>query len=133
MIAACCSHHSQLKYFRDEKVKVLKAIPSLSLSSTVLGQYEADPESEDPDAKNGYLDDPTVSIRVTYAAYSLYFDIKVPAASLSPTFAAAVLKINNERWDGVPFMIKCGKALNERKVEVRISMMNISTVVSVLL
>jgi len=88
---------------RNEKVKVLKAIPSLSLSSCVLGQYSGDPDSEDPDAKLGYLDDPTV-----------------PAGSSCPTFAAAVLKINNERWDGVPFMLKCGKALNERKAEVRI-------------
>ena len=24
------------------------------------------------------------------------------------------------RWDGVPFILKCGKALNERKAEVRI-------------
>ena len=87
---------------RDEKVKVLKAIPSLSLSSCVLGQYCGDPDSEDPDARLGYLEDPTV-----------------PEGSSCPTFAAAVLKINNERWDGVPFMLKCGKALNERKAEVR--------------
>ena len=87
---------------RDEKVKVLKAIPSLSLSSCVLGQYSGDPDSDDPDAKLGYLDDPTV-----------------PEGSSCPTFAAAVLKINNERWDGVPFMLKCGKALNERKAEVK--------------
>ena len=84
-------------------MKVLKAIPSLSLSSCVLGQYCADPDSEDPDARMGYLDDPTV-----------------PQGSSCPTFAAAVLKINNERWDGVPFILKCGKALNERKAEVRL-------------
>ena len=30
------------------------------------------------------------------------------------------VQINNERWDGVPFILKCGKALNERKAEVRI-------------
>ena len=89
---------------RDEKVKVLKAIPSLSLSSCVLGQYDGDQDSEDPDARLGYLDDPTV-----------------PEGSSCPTFAAAVLKINNERWDGVPFILKCGKALNERKAEVALS------------
>lgn len=89
---------------RDEKVKVLKAIPSLSLSSCVLGQYCGDQDSEDPDARLGYLDDPTV-----------------PEGSSCPTFAAAVLKINNERWDGVPFILKCGKALNERKAEVALS------------
>merc|ERR1711899_123122 len=88
---------------RDEKVKVLKAIPALAMSSCVLGQYEGDPESEDPEARLGYLDDKTV-----------------PEGSTCPTFAAAVLRINNERWDGVPFILKCGKALNERKAEVRI-------------
>lgn len=55
------------------------------------------------DAKLSYLDDPTV-----------------PEGSITPTYAMAVLKINNERWDGVPFILKCGKALNERKAEVRI-------------
>ena len=43
----------------------------------------------------------------------------MPEGSTCPTFAAAVLRINNERWDGVPFILKCGKALNERKAEVR--------------
>lgn len=51
----------------------------------------------------GYLDDPTV-----------------PAGSTTPTYALAVLRIKNERWDGVPFILRCGKALNERKAEVRI-------------
>ena len=86
---------------RDEKVKVLKAISALPLSKCVLGQYVGDPDSEDPDARLGYLDDKTV-----------------PEGSTCPTFAAAVLNINNERWDGVPFIFKCGKALNERKAEV---------------
>merc|ERR1711976_975738 len=88
---------------RDEKVKVLKAISALPLSKCVLGQYIGDPENEDPDARLGYLDDKTV-----------------PEGSTCPTFAAAALRINNERWDGVPFILKCGKALNERKAEVRI-------------
>ena len=104
-----CFNNSLTKYdiltnfflFRDEKVKVLKAIPALAVSSCVLGQYEGDPDSEDPDARLGYLDDKTV-----------------PEGSTCPTFAAAVLRINNERWDGVPFILKCGKALNERKAEV---------------
>lgn len=28
--------------------------------------------------------------------------------------------MNNPRWAGVPFILKCGKALNERKAEIRI-------------
>lgn len=87
---------------RNEKVKVLKSIEELSLDDTVLGQYVGNPEGEG-EAKLGYLDDPTV-----------------PVGSTTPTYALAVLKIKNERWDGVPFILRCGKALNERKAEVRI-------------
>jgi len=44
----------------------------------------------------------------------------VPKDSTTPTFATAVLHVNNSRWSGVPFILKCGKALNERKAEVRV-------------
>uniref|UniRef100_A0A3B4CSW1 glucose-6-phosphate dehydrogenase (NADP(+)) n=1 Tax=Pygocentrus nattereri TaxID=42514 RepID=A0A3B4CSW1_PYGNA len=87
---------------RDEKVKVLKCIAPVSPSDVVLGQYVGDPEGEG-EAKLGYLDDPTV-----------------PKASTQATFATAVLYVRNERWDGVPFILRCGKALNERKAEVRL-------------
>ncbi|XP_034392119.1 LOW QUALITY PROTEIN: glucose-6-phosphate 1-dehydrogenase-like [Cyclopterus lumpus] len=87
---------------RDEKVKVLKCIAPLSMSDVVLGQYVGDPEGEG-DAKLGYLDDPTV-----------------PKGSTQATFTMAVLYVHNERWDGVPFILRCGKALNERKAEVRL-------------
>ena len=82
---------------------MLKSIPAIVMDDVILGQYVGDPNSDDPDAKLGYLDDPTV-----------------PRGSVTPTYAAAVLRINNERWDGVPFILRCGKALNERKAEVRI-------------
>ena len=29
--------------------------------------------------------------------------------SVTATFATAALFINNERWDGVPFILRCGK------------------------
>merc|ERR1719290_860760 len=73
------------------------------MDDVVLGQYVGDAGSNDADARLGYLDDKTV-----------------PTGSTCPTFASAVLRINNERWDGVPFILKCGKATNERKAEVRI-------------
>ncbi|XP_064499763.1 glucose-6-phosphate 1-dehydrogenase, partial [Pseudopipra pipra] len=87
---------------RDEKVKVLKSISPVELPDVVLGQYVGDPEGP-PEARKGYLEDPTV-----------------PPGSNTPTFAAAVLRVANERWDGVPFVLRCGKALNERKAEVRL-------------
>ncbi|XP_015594456.1 glucose-6-phosphate 1-dehydrogenase isoform X2 [Cephus cinctus] len=94
---------------RNEKVKVLKSMKALELEDVVLGQYVGNPESDDPEARLGYLDDPTV-----------------PAGSNTPTFALAILRINNERWDGVPFILRCGKALNERKAEVRIQYQDVS-------
>ncbi|XP_067636759.1 glucose-6-phosphate 1-dehydrogenase isoform X2 [Eurosta solidaginis] len=87
---------------RDEKVKVLKSIPALTLDDMVLGQYVGNPNGEG-DERVGYLDDPTVKEN-----------------SNTPTYALGVLRINNERWEDVPFMLRCGKALNERKAEVRV-------------
>ncbi|KAI2802155.1 hypothetical protein RDWZM_010399 [Blomia tropicalis] len=87
---------------RDEKVKVLRAMRTITLDDVVLGQYIGNPKLEG-DAQLGYLDDKTV-----------------PSGSLTPTFALAMCKIQNERWDGVPFFMRCGKALNERKAEIRI-------------
>ncbi|KAI1733116.1 glucose-6-phosphate dehydrogenase, NAD binding domain-containing protein [Ditylenchus destructor] len=88
---------------RNEKVKVLKTIKPVELNDVVLGQYLGNPEGKDEDSRLGYLDDPTV-----------------PNDSVTPTYATAMLKVHNERWEGVPFFLRCGKALNERKAEVRI-------------
>lgn len=43
-----------------------------------------------------------------------------------PSRTEQIAYINNERWDGVPFIIKAGKALNERKSEVRIQLKDVS-------
>nr|XP_027203211.1 glucose-6-phosphate 1-dehydrogenase-like [Dermatophagoides pteronyssinus] len=88
---------------RDEKVKVLRCMKTLSLDDVVLGQYIADPNGKTEDSRQSYVQDPTV-----------------PKDSLTATFCLAKCIINNERWDGVPFFLRCGKALNERKTEVRI-------------
>ncbi|KAL7988282.1 hypothetical protein Chor_007201 [Crotalus horridus] len=87
---------------RDEKVKVLKCIKEVKSENVVLGQYVGNPSGQG-EAQKGYLDDSTV-----------------PAGSTTPTFAATVVYVDNERWDGVPFILRCGKALNERKAEVRL-------------
>lgn len=86
---------------RDEKVKVLRAVAPLEPEDVVLGQYTGRPSSLGTIA--GYLEDPTV-----------------PKGSITPTFAAAALKIRNRRWDGVPFLLRCGKAMDEKKTELRI-------------
>ncbi|HXP87289.1 MAG TPA: glucose-6-phosphate dehydrogenase [Bryobacteraceae bacterium] len=67
---------------RDEKVKVLKAIPSIAEPDLVRGQFR------------GYRDENGVAK-----------DSKVE------TFAALRLEINSWRWTGVPFYIRAGKRL----------------------
>ncbi|EFN53828.1 hypothetical protein CHLNCDRAFT_36395 [Chlorella variabilis] len=84
---------------RDEKVKVLRCIKPVQPHNVVLGQYTA------ADAQPGYTDDPTV-----------------PAGSKTPTFASVTVFIDNDRWAGVPFVLKAGKALNERKAEIRVQL-----------
>lgn len=40
--------------------------------------------------------------------------------SLCPTFAAVACFIDNARWDGVPFLLKAGKALHSKRAEIRV-------------
>lgn len=69
----------------------------LSIDDVVIGQYKS--HVKGGVSYPGYIDDKTV-----------------PNDSLTPTFAAAALFIDNARWDGVPFLMKAGKALNDRRL-----------------
>lgn len=85
------------------QVKVLRSMRPLRLEDVVTGQYKSH-------TKGG----------VSYPAYT--DDKTVSKDSLTPTFAAAALFIDNARWDGVPFLMKAGKALHTRRyVELTIS------------
>ncbi|CAA2995117.1 glucose-6-phosphate 1-dehydrogenase, chloroplastic [Olea europaea subsp. europaea] len=86
---------------RNEKVKVLRSMRPLRVDDVVIGQYKTH-------TKGG----------VTYPGYT--DDKTVPKDSLTPTFAAASLFIDNARWDGVPFLMKAGKALHNRRAEIRV-------------
>jgi glucose-6-phosphate 1-dehydrogenase len=67
---------------RDEKVKVLKAIPPLEAKNVLRGQFK------------GYRAEPGVS----------------PNSNVE-TFAALKLEVDSWRWRGVPFYIRAGKNL----------------------
>ncbi|GLB33826.1 putative ZWF1 [Lyophyllum shimeji] len=88
---------------RDEKAISITRSSYTKREDTLLGQYVA------ANGKPGYLDDETV-----------------PPNSRCPTFAATTLWINNPRWEGVPFIMKAGKALNEAKVEVRMQFKDVT-------
>lgn len=73
----------------------MRAIKTVRTEDVVLGQYTAG--AREP----GYTDDDGV-----------------PNDSQTATYAAMHLRIDNERWEGVPLLIKAGKALSETKMEV---------------
>ncbi|KAI0232908.1 Glucose-6-phosphate 1-dehydrogenase [Massospora cicadina] len=87
------------EHVRDEKVKVLRCIRPIKSEDIIVGQYTKSEDGQKP----GYRDDEGVK-----------------KDSNAPTFAALVLHIDNDRWAGVPFITKSGKALDEHKVEIRI-------------
>eukprot|EP01130_Rhizamoeba_saxonica_P009775 TRINITY_DN3990_c2_g1_i3.p1 TRINITY_DN3990_c2_g1~~TRINITY_DN3990_c2_g1_i3.p1 ORF type:complete len:496 (-),score=128.33 TRINITY_DN3990_c2_g1_i3:17-1504(-) len=82
---------------RNEKVKVLEKIPPILLKETILGQYTAALDGSYP----AYTDDDTV-----------------PDASKTATYCELTAHIKNDRWEGVPFVLKAAKGVNEKKVEV---------------
>jgi len=86
---------------RDEKVKVLKNMKTVAIEDVVLGQYKS--HSTQDRTYPGYLDDETV-----------------PKNSITATFAACAVFVDNPRWDGVPFLLKAGKALHSRVAEIRV-------------
>ena len=73
---------------RDEKVRVLRGIPAIEPKNVIIGQYGKSLDGDKP----SYKEDDTV-----------------PKDSRCPTFCAMVAYIKNERWDGVPFILKAGK------------------------
>lgn len=74
---------------RNEKVKVLKSIRPIQIENTVRGQYDDYHQAEGVDPQ-----------------------------SLTPTFMALKLYIDNWRWQGVPIYVRSGKALHRKVTEV---------------
>lgn len=89
---------------RNEKVKLLKAIPEIKVEDVVLGQYVGNENGKTDDERTGYLEDETLQNK----------------NSTTSTYTLATVHIENERWKGVPFFLKCGKALNDHRAEVRV-------------
>ncbi len=89
--------------FRDEKIRVLEAIHPIEMSEVskvaVRGQYG--PGSVAGERVVGYRQEPDVNPQ-----------------SMTPTYAALHLWIDNWRWAGVPFYIRSGKRLPKRITEI---------------
>jgi glucose-6-phosphate 1-dehydrogenase len=92
---------------RNEKVKVLHAIdepqPPQIPDMAVRGQYSAGHSGAE--AVVGYLQEPGV-----------------PADTLTETYAALRLEVDNWRWAGVPFYLRAGKRLARKVTEIAITL-----------
>mgnify|MGYP001765174605 CR=1 FL=1 len=82
---------------RDEKVKVLRALRLIAPDETVTGQYRAGAIAGQP--VPGY-------------------DEELGKDSDTETFVAIKAHLDNWRWKGVPFYLRTGKRLPERKTEI---------------
>jgi glucose-6-phosphate 1-dehydrogenase len=90
---------------RDEKVKLLSAIPPIEMNRvnecSVRGQYAA-----------GTINGKLIPDYLREAG--------VKPSSVTETFVAMKLHVDNWRWAGVPFYLRTGKALTKRLTEVNI-------------
>ncbi|WP_022834330.1 glucose-6-phosphate dehydrogenase [Salisaeta longa] len=86
---------------RGEKVKVLRATRAIDKSQVVFGQYDA-----------GTVADEEVP---AYRA-----EDGVPDDSDTETFVALPLYVDNWRWQGVPFYLRTGKRLPEKRTQIAV-------------
>jgi glucose-6-phosphate 1-dehydrogenase len=88
---------------RNETFKVLQAIKPIDIEHDfVVGQYGTG-QAETGEIIPGYRQEPGV-----------------PDDSITPTYAALRLRLNNWRWSGVPFYLRTGKRLPRKVTEVAI-------------
>eukprot|EP00026_Physarum_polycephalum_P006129 Phypoly_transcript_06170.p1 GENE.Phypoly_transcript_06170~~Phypoly_transcript_06170.p1 ORF type:complete len:349 (+),score=46.83 Phypoly_transcript_06170:627-1673(+) len=85
-------------HIQHEKLAFLKQIREVNIDDVAVGQFGP---SSSGWVEKGYLE---------------YDDVST--GSHTPTYAAAALFVDNERWKNVPFILRCGKGLDERKVEI---------------
>jgi glucose-6-phosphate 1-dehydrogenase len=92
---------------RNEKVKVLQAIPEPSVAQipdmSLRAQYG--PGHSGGDSVPGYLEEDGV-----------------PEGSITETYAALRLEVDNWRWAGVPFYLRTGKRLARKITEIAVTL-----------
>ncbi|HEX5690083.1 MAG TPA: glucose-6-phosphate dehydrogenase, partial [Roseiflexaceae bacterium] len=90
---------------RDETAKLLRALRPLPLDDlhewAVRGQYDA-----------GQVDGQSV------AAYRA--EPNVAPGSVTPTFAALKVRLDNWRWEGVPFYLRSGKRMSRKLTRIAV-------------
>ena len=89
---------------QDEKVKVLRALRKVAPAEVVTGQY-----------RKGAVDGQPVP----------GYDDELDQDSDTETFVALKAHVDNWRWSGVPFYLRTGKRMPERKTEIVVNFRSI--------
>ena len=84
---------------RPEKLKVLESIRPIQMENVVFGQYASG--EVDGEGVPGYLEEDGV-----------------PADSTTETFVRLNLEVSNWRWQGVPFVLRTGKRMPQRRTQI---------------
>jgi len=102
LVAMECPVSFEADRIRDEKARLLRSLRPLDPDDLQLGQYAAG------NGMKGYLEEPGI-----------------PPDSDTETFASLKLWIDNARWKDVPFYLRSGKRLNERRSRIVINFKHI--------
>ncbi|EUD69384.1 glucose-6-phosphate 1-dehydrogenase [Plasmodium inui San Antonio 1] len=109
---------------KNEKIKILKCIPSIKLDETIIGQYvKSENYQEEKNLSSPLSDDHPVD--ESKLNHSYHDDPHIDPNSITPTFCTCILYINSINWYGVPIIFKAGKGLNKDICEIRIQFHNI--------
>ena len=92
---------------RDAKVELLRSIEEPKASEIVLGQYG--PGNIDGKKARGYRQEEGID-----------------EGSLTETFAAMKIMVENKRWKGVPFYLRTGKRMPERMAQIDVCLKDVS-------
>lgn len=87
---------SDFKSIEEYKVQILRQVRPVTRDGLLLGQYSK------------YLEEAKEEIK------------DISQSHFTPTFAAALLQVNNPKWRHVPFILVSGKHMDERSSHVRI-------------
>ncbi len=92
-------------HIKEAKLKLMKSVRSIDMQDVVVAQYV------NTGAPGGL---------------SYKTEKGVKPGSKTPTFANIIFYIDNERWQGVPFIVRCGKAHPHLKHEIRVQFKSVN-------
>ena len=95
-------HQQHNEAMNQHKMHLFNAIPAPSFTDAILGQYQTYQEHVEQDRAKWMKD-----------------DAQITQKTVTPTFAAVRLHLDNDRWRNVPVYVTSGKAMDTREAYVR--------------